>query len=119
MLDVLAASPLLTIMLVLALGTVVGQIPFGPIRFGPAGALFVGLAIGALDTRLGEGLGGRLLGISPAIAAGSFAGALTSTPALAAVVQQVGNEDPAVGYSISYPVGVVVLRGRRHPRTTG
>lgn len=158
MLDVLAANPLLTIMIVLALGTVVGSIPFGPVRFGPAGALFVGLGIGALDARLGEGLGlmqtlglalfvytvgvaagagffrdlrrqlplmagavavlavitgvavlaARLLGLSPAIAAGSYAGALTSTPALAAAAAQAGSQEPAVGYSISYPVGVVV-----------
>src|SRR5690606_3884353 len=30
---------------------------FGPLRFGAAGALFVGLAVGAADPRLGEGLG--------------------------------------------------------------
>ena len=158
MLDVLADNQLLTIMIVLAVGTVVGMIPFGPIRFGPAGALFVGLAVGALDPRLGEGLGlmqtlglalfvytvgvaagagffrdlrrqlplmagavgvlvlitgvavlgARLLGLSPAIAAGAYAGALTSTPALAAAAAQAGSAEPAVGYSISYPVGVVM-----------
>ncbi|MCC2592735.1 transporter [Tessaracoccus sp. OS52] len=57
MLELLAASPLLTIMLVVALGAAVGVIPFGPLRFGAAGALFVGLAVGALDPALGEGLG--------------------------------------------------------------
>ncbi|KGM13068.1 transporter [Cellulomonas bogoriensis 69B4 = DSM 16987] len=56
MLDVLAASPLLTIFVVVALGTALGAVPVGPIRFGAAGALFVGLALGALDPRLGEGL---------------------------------------------------------------
>lgn len=55
-LDVLASSPLLTIFVVVALGTVLGAVPFGPVRFGAAGALFVGLAIGAMDERLGEGL---------------------------------------------------------------
>lgn len=49
-LDVLADNPLLTIMIVLALGTLVGTVPFGPVRFGPAGALFVGLE-SALWTR--------------------------------------------------------------------
>ncbi|OKL47151.1 transporter [Boudabousia liubingyangii] len=39
--------------LVIGLGTAFGQIPIGPIRFGAAGALFVGLAVGALDPRLG------------------------------------------------------------------
>ena len=53
----MAANPLLTLMIVLALGGLFGQIPFGPIRFGAAGALFMGLVIGALDPRFGEGLG--------------------------------------------------------------
>lgn len=55
--DVLAEAPLLTLFLAIALGTLVGAIPIGPLRFGPAGALFVGLAIGALDPRLAEGWG--------------------------------------------------------------
>ena len=57
LLDVLAGSPLLTIFVVVALGTAVGAIPFGPVRFGAAGALFVGLALGAMDKRLDAGLG--------------------------------------------------------------
>lgn len=56
MLDLLLASPLLTIMLVVALGAAVGIIPFGPLRFGAAGALFVGLALGAVEPALGENL---------------------------------------------------------------
>ena len=158
MLDVLAASPLLTIMLVVALGTLLGAVPFGPVRFGAAGALFVGLAVGALDPRLGEGLGlvqtlglalfvytvglaaghtffrdlrgqlplmagsvavlalvagaavlaARWAGIPSAMAGGTYAGALTSTPALAAATTAAGNEEPAVGYSLAYPMGVVV-----------
>jgi len=55
-LDLLADAPLLTIFVVVALGTALGAVPFGPVRFGAAGALFVGLGIGALDPRLGEGL---------------------------------------------------------------
>lgn len=57
MVDVLADHPVLTIALVVGLGSAFGLIPFGPIRFGAAGALFVGLALGALDPRLGEDLG--------------------------------------------------------------
>ena len=56
MLDLLAGAPLLTIFIVVALGTALGAVPFGPVRFGAAGALFVGLAVGALDPRLGEDL---------------------------------------------------------------
>ena len=46
MLDVLADNPVLTLFLVVGLGSALGLVPFGPIRFGPAGALFVGLALG-------------------------------------------------------------------------
>ena len=52
--QILASSPLLTLFLVIALGTLFGSIPFGPLKFGAAGALFVGLAAGALDPKLGE-----------------------------------------------------------------
>ena len=57
MLDVLAQNAVLTLFLVVAAGSLVGLIPFGPIRFGPAGALFVGLLLGAFDERLGRDLG--------------------------------------------------------------
>lgn len=158
MIALLAEHPLLTIMVVLALGAAFGQIPFGPLRFGAAGALFVGLAVGALDPALGEGLAlvqtlglalfvytvgiaagatffgdlrrqfplmalgggvlavlagvaaglGRLLRLDTALIAGSFAGALTSTPALAAATEATGSQEAAVGYSIGYPVGVTL-----------
>ena len=171
-LDVLAASPLLTIFVVVGLGTALGAVPFGPVRFGAAGALFVGLAVGALDPRLGEhlalvqtlglalfvytvglaagstffrdlrrqlplmsvavgvlavatavaGLLGAALGLSGPLIAGTFAGALTSTPALAAAATAAGSSEPAVGYALTYPVGVTVailvvavVVGRRWP----
>jgi putative transport protein len=157
-LDLLAANPLLTIMLVVSLGALLGAVPFGPVRFGAAGALFVGLGVGALDPRLGTGLGlvqtlglalfvymvgvaagarffrglrrqlplmagavvvlglvalavvtlGRLLAISPAVRGGVYAGALTSTPALAAAIAKAGSQEPAIGYALSYPVGVTL-----------
>lgn len=56
LLDLLAATPLLTLFAVMALGSAIGAIRIGPVRFGAAGALFVGLAVGALDPRLGTGL---------------------------------------------------------------
>ena len=173
MLDLLADNPLLTVFLVVALGTLVGSIPFGPIRFGPAGGLFVGLAVGALDPRLGDDLallqtvglalfvytvglaggyqlvatfkrqlptllagfavlaataavavgGGLLLGLNAPMTAGTFSGSLTATAALAAATDAAGGSgDPAVGYSLGYPVGVTlsifiiaVLVGRTWP----
>lgn len=157
-LNTLAGSPLLTIFLIVALGTAFGAIPFGPLRFGSAGALFVGLAFGAVDPRLGEGLAliqtlglalfvytvglaagntffrdlrkqlplmgaavltilvsgafatglGKAFGLNGALTAGTFAGALTSTPTLAAATAAAGTSEPAVGYSLGYPVGVTI-----------
>lgn len=60
----------------------------------------------------------RLLGLSAAQSAGLFAGSLTNTPALAAVVEQIARVAPpesrdvlttlpTVGYSIAYPMGVL------------
>ena len=39
-------------------------------------------------------------------ALGLFAGSGTSTPALQAAIATLGNDDPAVGYSVAYPFGV-------------
>jgi putative transport protein len=47
------------------------------------------------------------LGVSLATAAGLFAGSGTSTPTLQAALTAAGNQDPAVGYSVSYPFGVI------------
>ncbi len=53
-------------------------------------------------------LAGRALGLPNPVIAGTFAGALTNTPALAAAGQAAGDAQlPAVGYSISYLWGVV------------
>ncbi|MDU7516920.1 MAG: transporter, partial [Varibaculum cambriense] len=157
--QILASSPLLTLFLVIALGTLFGSIPFGPLKFGAAGALFVGLAAGALDPALGENLslvsaiglalfvytiglaagasffrdlrkqaplligavallalyalivafGGKALGLNSPLLGGMFAGSLTTTPALAAATDAAGGSaQPAVGYAIAYPVGVIV-----------
>ena len=158
MTDILATSPLLTLMLVVALGTLLGIVPFGPVRVGPAGALFVGLAFGAIDPRLGEGLDlvrtlglalfvytvglasgsaffhsvrrqlpmmlsalgvlaiasilvieiGGALGLTSAVRGGAFAGSLTSTPALASATARAASNEPAVGYALTYPFGVVL-----------
>ena len=63
------------------------------------------------------GILGRQLGLSAAMAAGVFAGSLTNTPALAAVLEHVGRQaaggaaDPIVGYSLTYPIGVIGALG--------
>mgnify|MGYP001049107014 CR=1 FL=1 len=53
---------------------------------------------------------GRLLGLPSPEIAGTFAGALTNTPALAAASERAGGAaGPTVGYSIAYLFGVVGL----------
>jgi putative transport protein len=64
---------------------------------GLSGVLFAGAVSFALVKMVGVSLGNGL---------GLFAGAGTSTPALQAAIEALGNNDPAVGYSVSYPIGV-------------
>ena len=45
--------------------------------------------------------------VAPSDIAGLFCGALTSTPALQAAISAVGNNDPALGYSVAYPFGFI------------
>ena len=158
MTQVLASSPLLALFFVVATGALLGAIPFGPLRVGAAGALFVGLAVGNAVPDLGpelalvQSLGlalfvytvglsagqtffadlkqqyklilasaaalivtaaatvgfGRLFGLGSDISSGIFAGAMTTTPALAAASAITGTDVPAVGYSLGYPAGVIV-----------
>lgn len=72
-------------------------------------------------------IGARLLGLPAGLAAGLFAGALTSTPALAAATEGMGPaaEAVSIGYGIAYPFGVVgvvlfvqlLLKSRLEPET--
>ncbi|MBR0653045.1 YidE/YbjL duplication [Roseomonas terrae] len=51
---------------------------------------------------------GSVLGLSPAIQAGMFAGAGTSTSALqAAITAAGGGPEPTIGYAVAYPIGVI------------
>jgi AspT/YidE/YbjL antiporter-like protein len=63
-----------------------------------------------------------LLGLRPTQTAGLFAGALTNTPALAAVIEHIRRDapadqaelllgDPVAAYSAAYPVGVIGMIG--------
>jgi putative transport protein len=67
-------------------------------------------ALGAVGVGVSLGVGlvaGRAFGVSPAHTLGMFAGALTSTPALQAAIDAAGEGSPAVGYSVTYPVGII------------
>jgi len=48
----------------------------------------------------------KMMDLKLGYAVGLFAGSGTSTPTLQAAVAALGNDDPAVGYSIAYPFGV-------------
>ena len=50
---------------------------------------------------------GRLLGIDSGQTLGVFAGSMTSTPTLQAALDLMGNKSPSIGYSVSYPFGVI------------
>jgi putative transport protein len=166
--QLLIDNPLLTLMIVAALGYAIGQIRVAGSSLGAAAVLFVGLAFGALDPRLRlpdpfyllglalfvytVGLSSghaffsglrrqglrysalcvavlllaalmlfklrELLGLSPALTVGIFAGAFTNTPALAAVLDVIRTTAPAatreqllaepvVAYSATYLIGVI------------
>jgi putative transport protein len=48
----------------------------------------------------------KTMGLNLGHALGLFAGSGTSTPTLQAAIATLGSDDPAVGYSVSYPFGV-------------
>lgn len=63
--------------------------------FGVLGSLAVALLLG------------KLAGVSNGYTMGLFAGSLTSTATLQAAIDAAGNRDPAIGYSVAYPFGVI------------
>jgi|RhiMethySRZTD1v2_1073278.scaffolds.fasta_scaffold00032_29 putative transport protein len=65
---------------------------------GLSGVLLAGAVSLLLMPVMGLGLGHAL---------GLFAGAATSTPSLQAAIAALESDDPAIGYSVAYPFGVV------------
>jgi putative transport protein len=49
----------------------------------------------------------KAFSIPPALAAGIYAGAMTTTPGLAAALEATGDSAVSIGYGIAYPFGVV------------
>src|SRR6188472_3497055 len=68
-------------------------------------ANFIAL-VGVLFAGLVSILYVKLLNLNVGHAMGLFAGSGTSTPTLQSAIATLGNDDPAVGYSVSYPFGV-------------
>ncbi|MBL7965110.1 MAG: hypothetical protein JNM31_14850 [Flavobacteriales bacterium] len=64
-------------------------------------------AIGVLASLAAALLLGKAAGISVAQSTGLFAGSVTSTPALQAAIDAAHSREPAIGYSVAYPFGVI------------
>lgn len=168
MIELLIESPLLLLVVVSALGYLLGHVSIKGSSLGVSAVLFAGLAVGALDPDLqlpeftvylglvlfvytiglssGPGffasfrrkglrdnavvvgllllaavlaVGAHyLLGLKNTVTAGLFAGSLTNTPTLASLFETIQAtappglvetmlNEPVVGYSIAYPVGVI------------
>jgi putative transport protein len=89
-------------------GVVSGPQFFASLRRGWRTMLSVVLAF-LVVTAVAVGLGG-VLGLGMPVIAGTMAGALTNTPALAAASEAAGDPTgPTIGYSISYLGGVVLM----------
>ena len=161
LLDLLAQQPVLLLMILLAVGSVLGAVRFQRVQLGPAAVLFAAIGVAAAGASadvplvIPEVVGtlglvlftytvgivsgpsffsslrtgwrtmlavvatfvvvavvgvvvGRLLGLTSPVIAGSFAGALNNTPALAAATERSGDAvGPTIGYSIAYLYGVI------------
>ena len=72
------------------------------------GRLYNALALPAVIVSLLIALAlGRLVGLGTGETLGMFAGAMTSTPTLQAALDLMGNKSPSIGYSVTYPFGVI------------
>jgi putative transport protein len=72
----------------------------------------------------------EIMHIRSTYVAGMFAGSMTSTATLQAAMESAGNSEPAIGYSVAYPFGVIgpilcmyiamlILKPRIEPATGG
>ncbi len=96
---------------VYAIGVQAGPLFFRILRKSGIGLTLLALvAVGG--TAIAAALAVRILGISPELGIGLLCGAITNTPALAAVSESLRSSPnallPTVGYSIAYPLGVAL-----------
>jgi putative transport protein len=66
-------------------------------------------AIVVVTAALIAGVLGQAFGLESSLVMGVFNGALTSTPGLAAAVEISGSPLASIGYSIAYPLGVILV----------
>lgn len=104
-------SQLGLLLFVYAIGVQAGPSFFRILRKSGLGLTFLALLAVSL-TGMAAAWAVRALGISPELGIGLFCGAVTNTPALAAVSEALrgtpGALLPTVGYSIAYPLGVTL-----------
>jgi len=94
------------ILFVYAVGLQVGPRFFHSIRLN--GLFFLLIAFTSLlAAASGAWVISKIFHISPSLAVGVFAGALTSTPALASALDVLKDPSISVGYGIAYPFGVI------------
>ena len=95
------------VMFLYGIGTLYGRQFFEGIT-GAAGRKYNLLAFVACIAGLLVAIGlGHTFGINIGHILGIYAGSLTSTPSLQAALDIMHNEEPSVGYSITYPFGVI------------
>jgi putative transport protein len=96
---------------VYAIGVHAGPLFFRILRKSGLGLTLLAL-VAVSGTGVAAALAVRAFGISPELAIGLFCGAITNTPALAAVSESLRGSPtallPTVGYSIAYPLGVAL-----------
>jgi putative transport protein len=94
------------IMFLYAIGILYGQQFFEGLS-GP-GRVYNLLAAGAVIAGLLVAVGlGAVFQVKLGHTLGIFAGSMVSTAALQAAIDTIGNRDPSIGYSVTYPFGVI------------
>lgn len=94
------------IMFLYAIGILYGQQFFEGLS-GP-GRVYNLLAVGAVIAGLLVAVGlGAVFQVKLGHTLGIFAGSMVSTAALQAAIDTIGNRDPSIGYSVTYPFGVI------------
>jgi putative transport protein len=112
-------SPLLTIFFCLGVGSLFGRIRFGPVAFGPAGALFVALALTAIEPDISlppivTSLSLCVFCYMVGIAAGpSFIGALRTSwqPIVVSVIAIIAMAATALGVGSAFGLDIGTVAG--------
>jgi putative transport protein len=107
--EALRHNPELAIFLTLALGFLIGRVRIGGFSFGTVvGTLLAGVLVGQLNVQV-PAIVRYVLRMNPLILLGACAGAGTITAALRALQEESGSKVPAIGYTVPYAIGNILL----------